>query len=294
MKGVRVMNTTRRKFREHLASPEIILAVGAFDALSAKIAEKLGFKAVVMGGYTTSASLLGKPDVGYLTLTEMAGHLAYITDACNIPVIADGDTGYGNPLNVIRTVHEYEKAGAAAILLEDQVAPKKCGHMEGKQVISAEEHVQKIKAALDARVDPDLVIIARTDARSVLGFDEAIRRGKMYREAGADMVFIEAPASMEELIRIPQEVDAYHVANMIEGGKTPFLPLDEVEKLGYKVAFYTLGVYYAAAKTVYDFMNNLKKTGTTANFADKMLTFSEFNELVGLTEVQNVGKKYGQ
>lgn len=286
------MNTRARALREALESPGMVLAVGAFDALSARIAEKLGFRAVITGGYTTSASLLGRPDWGLLTQTEMVRHIGYVAEACSLPLIADADTGYGNPINVRRTVREFEKAGVAAVFLEDQVHPKRCGHMEGKQVIPAEEHAQKIRAAVDARIDDDLVIIARTDARSVYGLDEAIRRAQLYREAGADVTFVEAPMSIDELSRIVKEVDAPQVANMIEGGKTPFLNADELEKMGFKIAFYTLGVYYAVAKTVYDFMSCLKSTGTTEGFADRMFSFREFNELVGLDEMQELQRKY--
>jgi carboxyvinyl-carboxyphosphonate phosphorylmutase len=291
-KEVCALTSAPRKLREELEKPGCILAVGVFDALSARIAEKLGFRAAVMGGYNTSASLLGKPDIGLLTLTEMVRHLNYICEASGVPIIADGDTGYGNPLNVMRTVREYEKAGAAAILLEDQVAPKRCGHMEGKQVIPAEEQVQKIRAAVDARSDPDFVIIARTDARNVNGIDDAIRRAKMYREAGADMTFVEAPTTVQELQRIVDEIDAPQIANMIEGGKTPYLDVERLGEMGYKIGFYTLGTYYAVAKAVIDFMVNLKNNGSSAGFEDRLLSFAEFNEIVGLSETLDISKRY--
>jgi len=286
------MESRSKALRKALESPGMVLAVGAFDALSARIAERLGFRAVITGGYTTSASLLGKPDWGLLTQTEMVRHIGYVAEACNLPLIADADTGYGNPINVRRTGREFEKAGVAAIFLEDQVHPKRCGHMEGKQVIPAEEHAQKIRAAVDARTDDDLVIIARTDARSVYDLDEAIRRCRLYREAGADVTFVEAPRSVEELRRIVREIDAPQVANMIEGGRTPFLNAGELENMGFKIAFYTLGVYYAVAKTVYDFMSCLKSTGTTEGFSDRMFSFDEFNELVGLHEMQELEREY--
>lgn len=207
--------------RTLIESGEPILTSGVHDALSARLIEKAGFKAAVMGGYATSACLLGKPDVGLLTMTEMSTQLRYICSATGIPVIADGDTGHGNAINVIRTVQEFEAAGAAGILLEDQVAPKKCGYMEGKQVIPKEEHVRKIQAACEARRDPDFIIIARTDARSVNGPDDAIDRALAYKDAGADVLFVEAPIDVAELEEIARSIKAPLVADIIEGGQDP-------------------------------------------------------------------------
>ena len=200
---------------------EILVMPGIYDGLSAVIAEKIGFKALCLGGYAASASLLGKPDISLLTLTEMTNHLRNITEVTDIPILADGDTGYGSILNVIRTVREFEKAGAGGLFIEDQVFPKRCGHMEGKQVIPAEDMVSKIKAALDTRIDEDMIIMARTDAYAVYGLDEAIRRANLYHEAGADMIFIEAPTTSDEMKRLNQAVSAPSLANMVEGGKTP-------------------------------------------------------------------------
>jgi 2-methylisocitrate lyase-like PEP mutase family enzyme len=281
-----------KRLRIALEGKKCVLAVGVYDGLSCLIADKLGFEAGVMGGYPTSATKLGRPDIGLLTMSEMVSHLQYLSDSSEMPIVADADTGYGNPLNVIRTVKEYERAGAAAILLEDQVSPKKCGHMAGKQVISAHEHVEKIKAALDARNSQDLVIIARTDARAVNSFEDALERAEMYKEAGADMTFIEAPLSFEELEAIPRKIHCPQVANMVEGGKTPFLSIDELTGLGYKLAFYTLGVQYAVAKTLQNYMSHLVTNGTSSGYEGGMMDFTEFNELVGLDEVRKTEGKY--
>lgn len=282
--------TTR--FRQLMKSGKIIVAPGAFNAFSAKIIEQAGFDAVYMTGYGASADLLGLPDYGFLTMTEMANHASRMASAVNIPVIADGDTGYGNALNVRRTIAEYEKAGVAAIHLEDQVMPKRCGHMEGKQVIEALEFAKKIEAAVDARTDPDFVIIARTDARAVLGLDEAIRRAKMALAAGADMIFVEAPQSVDELKRVADEIDAPLMANMIEHGKTPLLSAQELEQMGYTLVIYPLATLYMAARAVQEAAAELKARGTTAGLVNRMLAFHEFNALVGLEELQKLEQKY--
>jgi len=285
------MLSIREKFKEKVNSDGIIFAVGAYDALSAKIAEKVGFETVICGGYPFSASILGKPDKGLLTMTEMVRSIKYIVEAIDLPVIADADTGYGNPLNVKRTVTELEKAGVAAIFLEDQVTPKRCGHMEGKVVISAEEHVQKIKAAVDARQDDNLIIIARTDARAIYGIDDAIKRAQMYADAGADVTFVEAPTSLEEMEKIINGINVPQVANMIKGGKTPFLSIKELENMNFKIAFYTLGVQYAVAKTLWDYMDYLKTNGTSEGYND-MFKFDDFNEIIDLEKILNEEKKY--
>lgn len=268
------------------------MAPGAFNALSAKIIEQAGFEAVYMTGYGASADLLGVPDYGLLTLTEMANHASRLAEAVNIPLIADGDTGYGNVINVRRTIREYEKAGVAAIHIEDQVMPKRCGHMEGKQLIDAREFAKKIEAAVEARTDPDFVIIARTDARAVMGLDEAIKRAKMAKEAGADMIFVEAPQSVDELKRIAEEIDVPLMANMIEHGKTPLISVEELQSLGYKLVIYPLTTLYVAAKAIQDAVKELKKLGTTSGLIEKMLAFPEFNKLIGLPEFQAVEQKY--
>ena len=225
------------KIRELFNAGKFIVAPGAHDMLTAKIIADLGFDAVYMTGYGQSASHLGKPDVGLMTMTEMVARAANMVEATNIPVIADADTGFGNAVNVMRTVREYEKAGVAVIQLEDQVMPKKCGHMVGREVISKEEMLGKIHAAVDTR-QGDMMIMARTDARTVLGIDEAIERGIAYKEAGADIVFIESPESKDEMKLINEKVPALTLANMVEGGRTPMLKNDELKALGYNLVIY--------------------------------------------------------
>ncbi|SMD03063.1 isocitrate lyase/PEP mutase family protein [Sporomusa malonica] len=278
--------------RQLLASKNIIVAPGAHDALTAKIIEKTGFPAVYMTGYGQAASHLGKPDVGLLTMSEMVARAANIVEAVNIPVIADADTGFGNAINVMRTVREYEKAGVAAIQLEDQVAPKKCGHMIGRQVVPQAEMVGKIKAAVDARRDADLVIIARTDARTVHGLEEAMARAKAYEEAGADLLFIESPESIEEMKKIKAAFTVPVLANMVEGGRTPLVPVPELAAIGYNIVIYPTASTYTMTYAITQLMENLKKTGTTAGMLDQMVTFSEFNELIGLPQIRETESTY--
>ncbi len=279
-------------FKRLVLDDEILVLPGAYDALSARIAEMAGFKAVTLGGYPASASLLAKPDVSLLTLTEMVNQARYLVQAVDIPVFVDGDTGHGNVTNVTRTVREFENAGVAGLFIEDQVFPKRCGHMEGKQVITTEEMVAKIKAAVDARVDDDLVIMARTDALAVYGIEEAIERGNAYRNAGADLIFIEAPPSIEDMKRINREVNAPTSANMVEGGKTPILSAQQLQEIGFSVATFPLSTVYAAAWGVSAAMRELSIKGTTAGFMEKMITFSDFNRLVGLEEVRATEAHY--
>ncbi len=284
-------NTTRLK--QLLHAEKLLVAPGAYDVLSAKIIEQAGFEAVYMTGYGTSASLLGEPDVGLLTMTEMVQRVGNIANAVEIPVIADGDTGFGNPLNVRRTVREYEKAGASAIQLEDQVAPKRCGHMLGREVIPVEEMVQKIKAAVDTRQDGDFVIIARTDARTNHGLEEALDRAKAYEDAGADVLFIESPESVDELRTINETFRATPtLANMIEGGRTPLPSLDELEKLGFGIAIFPLGPLYTAAKAVGRYLDELKSVRSTASKVNDMIAFEDFNRLIGLPEYNTLEERY--
>jgi methylisocitrate lyase len=279
-------------FKKLIADKDILILPGAYDSLSAKIVELAGFQAVTFGGYPGSASLLAKPDVSLLTLTEMVNHAHYIAEAIDIPLFVDGDTGHGNTTNVERTVREFERAGVAGLFIEDQVFPKRCGHMEGKQVIPTEEMVIKIKAAVDARTDCDLVIMARTDSFAVHGIEEAIARGNRYAEAGADIIFIEAPPAVEDMKRICREVTAPLLANMVEGGKTPLLTAKELEEIGYSVVSYPLSTLYAAAYGARVAMETLFKTGTTADSLDKMVLFDEFNHLVGLEKVRGKEAHY--
>ena len=279
--------------RNLLQKPGIIVAPGAHTALAAKIIEQTGgFQAVYMTGAGVTMSLIGEPDLGLLTMTEMVTQARNMASAVSLPVIADADTGYGNAINVMRTVREYEKAGVAAIHIEDQTTPKRCGHFEGKQVISRSEMVGKIKAAVDAREDPDFVLIARIDARAVLGLDEAIKRAQAYHEAGADVIFVEAPESMEELEVIAKSIDAPLFVNMVEGGKTPFLTTRELEKMGFKIVIFPNSASRAAAKTIQELMQVLKETGTTKGFIDRIATFEGRNQVTGLARYKELEKKY--
>lgn len=278
--------------RKLIEDDEILMIPVAHDALCARIAEQSGFKAVFTAGYANSATLLGKPDVSLLTLTEMVDAASRIVDAVDIPVFADGDTGHGNIINVMRTVKLFEKAGVAGLFIEDQVSPKRCGHMAGKQVVSPEEMVSKLKAALDARSDPDLVIMARTDALAVNGIDDAIQRANMYRKAGADLIFVEAPESIEQMKRIIREVDAPHMVNMLPGGKTPLLSAAELQEIGYSVVAYATACTYTITKAVRDLFETLYRTGTTEGLEDRMVKFDEFNRLVGLEEIRRKEKEY--
>jgi 2,3-dimethylmalate lyase len=279
--------------KQLLTDKKLLLAPGAYDVLSARIAELAGFGAVYMTGYGTSASVLGQPDVGLLTMAEMAERARNIAGVVQVPLIADADTGFGNALNVAWTVRAYERAGAAAIQLEDQVFPKRCGHMLGRRVIPVEEMVQKIKAAVDAREDDDFVIIARTDARTTLGLGEALSRGKAYEEAGADVLFIESPENEDELRRINESFpDTPTLANMIEGGRTPFLPAADLEALGFGVAIYPTGPLYAAAKAVKGYVEELRTAGTTTRKLQDMIAFEEFNQLIGLPEYNRMEERY--
>lgn len=279
-------------FKKLVLDDEILILPGAYDALSAKIVEQAGFKAVTLGGYPTSASLLAKPDVSLLTLTEMVNQARYIAESVDIPLFVDGDTGHGNVTNVARTVRLFENAGVAGLFIEDQVFPKRCGHMEGKQVIPTEEMIVKIKAAVDARMDDDLMIMARTDSLAVYGIDEAIERGNRFAEAGADIVFIEAPPSVEDMKRVCREVKAPMSANMIEGGKTPILTPKELQEIGYSIVTFPLSTLYAAAWGVRMVMQELATKGTTTGTMDKMITFSDFNQLVGLEDVRAAERRY--
>lgn len=280
------------QLRQLLKNREILVAPGAHDALSARIIDKAGFNAVYFTGYGQAASYLGTPDVGLLTMTEMAARVHNFASAVNIPVIADGDTGFGNAINVMRTVREYEAAGAAAIQLEDQVAPKKCGHMLGRKVVPAEEMVGKIKAAVAARQDQDLVIIARTDSRTLFGIEEAIRRGKAYEAAGADVLFIESPESIEEMKMITSSFSVPVLANMVEGGRTPMMSNQKLQEIGYNLVIYPTASTYVTAWAITKLMNELKAKGTTEGMINEMLPFGEFNELIGLTEIRALENTY--
>jgi len=290
---------TRRKemkkttlLKKLILDKEILVMPGAHDALSAKIIEQVGFKAVTMGGYAASAASLAKPDVSLMTLTEYLHIVRNVVEAVDIPLFVDGDTGHGNVTNVQRTVRLFESAGVAGFFIEDQVFPKRCGHMEGKQIIPTDEMVAKIKAAVDARVDGDLVIMARTDAVAVSGLDEAIVRSNRYAEAGADLIFVEAPTSKEDMRRCNREIKAPTNAIQIEGGKTPLLTVKELEELGFAVVVYPNITVYATAWMLRELWQGLKKNGTTRHFLDKIISFDEFNTLVGLDKIREKESYY--
>jgi 2-methylisocitrate lyase-like PEP mutase family enzyme len=265
-----------------LVANDTILMPGVYDAITARIAARLGFDVVFISGYSVSAARLGEPDFGFLTESQMADAARSVTRVSNAPVIVDADTGYGNAVNVMRTVGDFQDAGAAGVFLEDQVWPKKCGHFEGKQVIPTAEHAAKIQAAADARGERDLFIVARTDARQPLGVDAAIERCLAYKEVGADALFVEAPRSVEELERIAQALPPPLVANMIERGVTPHLSRTELKDLGYQLIVCPLAALYAATKAAQKVLTELKDKETTVALYDDLTTFDEFGELVEL------------
>ena len=272
---------------------DILVMPGVYDALTAKIAEHVGFEAIFQTGYGTSASLLALPDFGFLSITETVENARRITRAVDIPLIVDVDTGYGNPLTVSKLVDDLQRIGVSGIFLEDQVWPKRCGHMVGKEVINSQEYVQKLKAAIDAKKkDSDFIIVARTDAMAPLGIEEAIKRGKLYREMGADLVFVEAPRSLDDMKKIAKQIDAPLVANMIEEGITPNLTSKELLEMGYKIALFPLSGLYSSSFAIFETFKTLKETGTTKSLKHKMMRFKEFNKLVNLDKYMNMENKY--
>lgn len=273
-----------------IARDHILIAPGCYDCVTALVAQTVGFEAVYLSGYGSSASLLGLPDLGLMTLPEIVTHARNVVNCLNIPIICDADNGYGNHLNVIRTVREFENAGVSAIHLEDQVFPKKCGHMEGKRVISAEEHVKKIEAAVDTR--KEMLIIARTDSGGPLGFDEAIRRCNMYLDAGADMVFIDALESEKEIREAAKLVKGLMVINITEGGKTPIVSAPELEALGYKILIHADSALYTTVRAVSGTFNELLKQGTTKDILSKLIEFREFNKFIKAHEFEEIDKRY--
>jgi len=281
------------RLRELLSRPEPVLAPGAYDALTARLVEQAGFPAVYMTGFGTAAALLGRPDVGLVTMSQMVDNARRIAQAVDVPVIADADTGYGNAINVVQTVREYERAGVAGIHLEDQVAPKRCGHMEGKQVIDSSEMAEKICAAVEARSSPDFVIIARTDARAVEGMDGALRRGRLYREAGADMLFVEAPQSEDEVAAVARAFpDTPLFFNWLEGGKTPPIPLARLKELGFRVIIFPLGALLTATKAVRSLLSRIREEGTPERAAGQMVSFQDFLQVVGLPEIRELEMRF--
>jgi 2,3-dimethylmalate lyase len=271
------------------------VAPGSYDALSARLVEQAGFEVVYMTGFGTTASLIGRPDVGLLSGPEMIDNARRIVAAVGLPVIADADTGYGNAINVVRTVQGYEQAGVAAIHLEDQVMPKKCGHMSGKAVIGLDEMAGKIRAAVAARRDPDLLLIARTDAAAVEGLDAAIARARAYADAGADLLFVEAPTSDDDVARVATELQgvAPLVFNWAEGGRTPPLPLPRIAELGFSLVLFPIGTLLAATAGIRALLATLRADGTPAAALPHLLTFDGFTDLIGLPEIRELERRFG-
>lgn len=288
------MKKTQR-LRQLLDAKDPLLMPGAFDALSGILIQRAGFKAIQATGFGIAASYLGKPDVGLLSFSEMLDQTRRIVQAVDIPVMADGDTGFGNTVNTIRTIQEFEAIGAAGINLEDQVFPKRCGHMEGKQIIPMEEMVCKIRAAADTRKDRDFIINARTDAIAVSGIDEAIHRGNAYAEAGADLIFIEAPQTIEQIQRIADEVKAPVSINLfdaVKGGKTPIVPIQQLKKIGITRVSIPVGVVFSAVKGMENYLKALFENGAIPDRSDLVITFDHWKEMIGLHEVRELEGKY--
>ena len=281
-----------KNLKSMLKSKKPLVIPGVYDALGAKIAQKVGFDAMFQTGYGTSATLFGMPDYGFIGATETVDNARRICRATSVPVIVDSDTGYGNALSVWKLVKELESAGAKGIFLEDQKWPKRCGHMQGKDVVSQEEYTEKLSAAIDARENKDFIIVARTDARATKGLDEAIERGKQNKKTGADAVFVEAPRTLDEMKRIGKEINAPLVANMIEGGATPLSSAETLSKIGFNVILYPLSVLYANTFATMNILQELKKTGNTSKYKQKVVSFDQFNDLVELPKFRKMEKKY--
>jgi len=281
-----------KNLRSMLKSKKPLVIPGVYDALGAKIAQKVGFEAMFQTGYGTSASLLGMPDYGFIGAAETVDNARRICKAVSVPVIIDSDTGYGNALSVWKLVKELESAGASGIFLEDQRWPKRCGHMQGKEVIPQEEYTEKLSAAIDARENKDFIIVARTDARATEGLDGAIERGKQNKRTGADAIFVEAPRSIEEMKKIGKEINAPLVANMIEGGATPLSSAETLNKIGFKIILYPLSVLYANTFATMNILKELKKSGNTTKYKQKVVNFDQFNDLVELPKFRKMEKKY--
>lgn len=274
--------------RDRLNLDGIIVVPGVYDALTAKLAENLGFEIIFQSGYSVSATMLGMPDYGILNAGDTLEQASRIVRASKLPLIVDIDTGYGNPLNVRKMVEDLQRLGVKGIFLEDQVWPKRCGHMQGKQVISVDEYIQKLRAAIDVK-NEDFIVVARTDALEPLGIEEAIRRGRLYKDIGADAIFVEAPRSIEEMRLIARSIDAPLVANMIEGGKTPFLSAKELEEIGFKIALFPLSLLFASTTAMINVLKELKEYGITKS---KYLRFEEFNRIIGLDEIKRLEDRY--
>jgi 2-methylisocitrate lyase-like PEP mutase family enzyme len=284
--------SSRKTLKELLKRQRLLVAPGCFDGLSARLVESAGFEAAYLSGGAVARSM-GIPDIGLVTLSETIERAAQVVATVKLPIIADADTGYGNAVNLVRTVREFERVGVAAIHIEDQITPKRCGHLEGKEVISLAEMAKKLEAALATRSDPDFCIIARTDARAVNGFEDAINRGQAFARLGVDAIFVEAPQSEEELAEIPRRIpDVPILVNVFKGGKTPMLPVARLEAMGYRIAIYPSETQRAAIHAMRKALETLRREGTTSSIDDALTTFKERDQVVGLNDWQKIEKQY--
>ncbi|HEY2918469.1 MAG TPA: oxaloacetate decarboxylase [Candidatus Binatia bacterium] len=284
--------SSRKTLKELFKRRRLLVAPGCFDGLSARLVEAAGFEAAYLSGGAVARSM-GIPDIGLVTLSETIDRASQVVSAVKLPVIADADTGYGNAVNLVRTVREFERVGVAAIHIEDQITPKRCGHLDGKEVIPLEEMEKKLEAALTTRSDPDFCIIARTDARGVNGFEDAIRRGRAFAKLGVDAIFVEAPQSEEELAQIPRLIPGVPIlVNVFKGGKTPMLPMARLEEMGYRIAIYPSETQRAAIHAMRRALETLKREGTTESIDDALTTFKERDRVVGLDDWQRIEKQY--
>jgi len=288
------MAKTSQMLRSLLRRPGLIVAPGVYDALSARICEMVGFEAVSHSGYGTAAATLGRPDIGLLDMTEMVRQVGSVAKAVEIPVLGDADTGFGNAVNVFRTVQEYIRAGAAGLFIEDQVLPKRCGHMRGKQVVSKAEMLGKLQAAMDSRddLDPDFVIMCRTDAIAVNGFEDALDRAKAAADLGVDMIFVEALETREQMERVGREIRLPLMLNLIEGGRTPLSTYADAEALGFKYIALAITALSAAAKGMYDVMRRVRQEGASNAYLDRLFTFQEFAQVVRLDRFRQMEDRY--
>ena len=271
-----------------------LVVPGVYDAIGAKIAQKVGFEAMFQTGYGTSATLLGMPDYGFIGAAETLDNARRISNSISVPLIVDIDTGYGNALTVRKLIQELESAGVSGVFLEDQKWPKRCGHMKGKDVITKEEYVEKLQSAIDAKSSKDFIIVARTDARAIEGLDGAIERGNYYKKLGADVIFVEAPKSLEEMKKIGKSINAPLVANMIEGGATPINSASKLHKMGYRIILYPLSILYANTFATLKILHELKNKGTTIKLKNNLVRFDQFNDIVELSKYSKLEKRYAK
>ena len=271
-----------------------LVVPGVYDAIGAKIAQKVGFEAMFQTGYGTSATLLGMPDYGFIGAAETLDNARRISNSISVPLIVDIDTGYGNALTVRKLIQELESAGVSGVFLEDQKWPKRCGHMKGKDVITNEEYVEKLQSAIDAKSSKDFIIVARTDARAIEGLDGAIERGNYYKKLGADVIFVEAPKSLEEMKKIGKSINAPLVANMIEGGATPINSASKLHKMGYRIILYPLSILYANTFATLKILHELKNKGTTIKLKNNLVRFDQFNDIVELSKYSKLEKRYAK